>query len=347
VDGTILLFLIQDGITNGAIYALLGIGTVLIFAVTRVIFVPQGELVAFGALTFALLEDGRIPGTVWLTAAFGVAAFAADMITWLARREGFGRLGPRVALNLVPPVVLIAATYAIAGHGLGSGVHLLLSLALVTPLGPYIYRLAFQPIASASILTLLIAAVGVHLALVGFGLVCFGAEGLRAPSLADFSIDVGPLPVTAQSLFIYGFTIVAIVALWLFFGRSLWGKALRATAVNRLGARLVGIRTSRTGALAFALAALVAALSGVLIAPATTVYYDTGFLIGLKGFVAAIVGALASYPVTALAAIGVGIVEAFASFLISDLKEVVVFLLIIPVLVWRSLTHVHLEEEEE
>jgi branched-chain amino acid transport system permease protein len=347
VDGTILLFLLQDGITNGAIYALLGIGTVLIFAVTRVIFVPQGELVAFGALTFALLEDGRVPGTVWLTAAFGVAAFAADVIAALAAPNGAGRLGRSAAVNLLPPALLVGLTFAVAGRGLGAGVHLLVSLALVTPLGPYIYRLAFQPIAAAPILTLLIAAVGVHLALVGFGLVCFGAEGLRAPSLSDVSLDLGPLPVSGQSLFIYGFTVAAIAGLALFFERSLWGKALRATAVNRLGARLVGIRSARAGGLAFTLAALIAALSGVLIAPATTVYYDTGFIIGLKGFVAAIVGALASYPVTAVAAVGVGVVEAFASFLASDLKEVIVFLMIIPVLVWRSLTHPHLEEDEE
>ena len=77
----------------------------------------------------------------------------------------------------------------------------------------------------------------------------------------------------------------------------------------------------------------------------TTVYYDTGFLIGLKGFVAAIIGGLASHPLTALAALIVGIVESFASFLVSGVKEIVVFRLIIPVLLWRSLTHTHVEEE--
>ena len=66
MDGTILLFLLQDGITNGAIYALLGIALVLVFAVTKVIFIPQGEFVAFGALTYAALEGGKLPGTVWL-----------------------------------------------------------------------------------------------------------------------------------------------------------------------------------------------------------------------------------------------------------------------------------------
>jgi len=87
-------------------------------------------------------------------------------------------------------------------------------------------------------------------------------------------------------------------------------------------------------------------LSGVLIGPIVTIYYDSGFLIGLKGFVAAIVGGLGSYPVTALGAILVGMLEAFASFWASGFKEVIVFTLIIPVLIWLSLTSVQHEEEE-
>jgi branched-chain amino acid transport system permease protein len=84
----------------------------------------------------------------------------------------------------------------------------------------------------------------------------------------------------------------------------------------------------------------------ILIAPITTVYYDTGFPIGLKGFVAAIVGGLASYPIAAAGAILVGLLESFSSFWASAFKEVIVFTLIIPVLVWRSLTTRHVEEEE-
>ena len=98
-----------------------------------------------------------------------------------------------------------------------------------------------------------------------------------------------------------------IAGLWLFFGFTLTGKALRATAVNRLGARLVGIRTALAGQLAFLLASVIGAISGILIVPITTLYYDTGFLIGLKGFVAAIIGGLVSYPLTAIAALLVGI----------------------------------------
>ena len=95
------------------------------------------------------------------------------------------------------------------------------------------------------------------------------------------------------------------------------------------------------------LSSLVAgAISGLLIAPLTTVYYDTGFLIGLKGFVAAIVGGLASYPLALAGALLVGLLEAFSSFWASAYKEVLVFTLIIPVLWWRSRNSHHVEEEE-
>ena len=156
-----------------------------------------------------------------------------------------------------------------------------------------------------------------------------------------------PLRFTGQSIAVYAITIAFIVGLWLFFGFTLTGKALRATAVNRLGARLVGIRTTLAGQIAFLMAALIGALSGILIVPITTLYYDTGFLIGLKGFVAAIIGGLVSYPLTAVAALVVGIVEAFSSFYASDYKEVIVFFLILPVLVLRSLAVPAVEEEKD
>ena len=79
MNTTIMLFLLQDGITNGAIYALLGLALVLVFAVTRVILIPQGEFVTYGALSYAVLATGKVPGTAWLAMAMGVAAFALDL----------------------------------------------------------------------------------------------------------------------------------------------------------------------------------------------------------------------------------------------------------------------------
>ncbi|MBP1847109.1 branched-chain amino acid transport system permease protein [Rhizobium petrolearium] len=344
MDAMIATFLIQDGVTNGAIYALLGLALVLVFSVTRVIFIPQGEFVAYGALTLALLDNDRIPATTSLLLCFGAIAFLADL--WSMRRGADVRAFTRsLALNLVFPAAIYGLTTVLVPLGLPSFAKALLTILIIAPMGYYVYRIAYRPLADASVLVLLIASVGVHLAMMGLGLVFFGAEGLRARPLAEANYTIGSLMIPAQSLWIYGSTIAIIIALYMFFERTLLGKALRATAVNRLGARLVGVRTQLTGVTAFTLAAAIGAISGVLIGPITTIYYDTGFLIGLKGFVAAIIGGLASFPITAVAAIGVGLIESFASFFASSYKEVIVFGLIIPVLVWLSLSHAFHEEE--
>jgi len=346
LNTTILLFLLQDGITNGAIYALLGLALVLVFAVTRVILIPQGEFITFGALTYASLSAGQMPGTVKLAVAMGIVAFAFDMFTF--RRALHARRVLRsFAVNVVFPLAIWGLMLALAGKPSGIAVNIALSLLIVAAIGLYLYRIAFQPIAHTSVLVLLIASVGCHLALQGFGLVFFGAEGQRGPALSSDAITIGALRFTGQSMAVYAITIALIVGLWLFFGHTLVGKALRATAVNRLGARLVGIRTTLSGQMAFLLASVIGAISGILIVPITTLYYDTGFLIGLKGFVAAIIGGLVSYPVTAAAAILVGCVEAFSSFYASDYKEVIVFTLILPVLVLRSLAAPGVEEDKD
>jgi branched-chain amino acid transport system permease protein len=141
--------------------------------------------------------------------------------------------------------------------------------------------------------------------------------------------------------------VVLSALFFLMFERTVVGKALRATAVNRVGARLVGIRPARTALLAYLCASLLAGLIGVLIAPVTTMYYDSGFLIGLKAFVAAIIGGLVSYPLTAIGALGVGFFESFASFWSGALKDVIVFSLLIPVLMLRSFLAAHAEDEGE
>jgi len=345
MDGRILLFLLQDGLTNGAIYALLGFALVLVFTVTRIIFIPQGEFVAYGGLTFALLCAGKMPGTVWLLLVFGVVSCVIELwrkrhlLTWQAC---FREFAGGIALPII--VLILVQTFTRPNQSIW--LNLVLTLAIVVPMGPYLYRIAFQPLANASVLTLLIAAVGVHLSMVGIGLVFFGAEGLRAPTLTDVSFALGQLPFTGQTIAVYAVTLALTGALYLFFDRTLRGKALRATAANRLGARLVGISVAGSGQIAFALSSFLGAISGILIVPVTTIYYDTGFLIGLKGFVAAIFGALASYPITAVAAVAVGIIEAFASFHASNYKEVIVFMLIVPVLLWRSLYAPQVEEDE-
>lgn len=342
----IALWLTQDAVTNGAVYALLALALVLVYTVTRVIFVPQGEFISFAALSLATLQAGKVPGTAYLLVAGGALVAIVEGIS--AIRAGQPRRLLRIGLVYIGLPLAIAGTAVFAATRPDNlWLQMLVTLAIVTPLGPIIYHLAFRPLAGMSVLVLLIVAVAVHYLLTGMGLVFFGGEGLRSQPLSDYSFQLGAMNVTAQSLWVIGSSIVLIVLLWLLFERTLYGKALRATAINRIGARLSGISTTFAGSLSFTLAALIGAIAGILISPITTIYYDTGFLISLKGFVGAIIGGMVSYPLAAAGALLVGLLESFSSFWWSAFKESIVFILIIPVLLWRSLTTRHIEEEEE
>lgn len=345
MDLQIALILGQDGITNGAIYALLALALVLVFAVTRVIFIPQGEFVAYGALTLAMIENGVFPATVWLLLGAGIAVTALDGVGALKVGQ-WRRIGELVGLNVVYPLILLALVLSVPLQDWPLALKVLLTLLIVVPMGPMMYRIVYQPIAEAPVLVLLIVSVAAHVAMVGLGLVFFGAEGYRTSPFSQARFEVGPIFITGQTIWVILASLVLIVALAMFFGRTIYGKALRATAMNRNGARLMGISPALAGKLTFFLAALIGVLSGVLISPITTIYYDSGFLIGLKGFVGAIIGGLASYPIAAAGALMVGLLEAFSSFWASAYKEVIVFTLVIPVLLWRSLTTHHMEDEE-
>ena len=345
MDFSIASILLLDGVTNGAVYALLGLATVLVFTVTRVIFIPQGEFVAYGALTLAMLQGGKTPGTVWLLLILaGVASLMELVERW--QHHGNALRALKSALNtLAFPVLISVLSIWAAPQQFPLGVQAALSVAIVTAFGPLVYRVAYQSLEAATPLVLLIVSVGVHFAMTGLGLLFFGAEGFRNPSFLNESWQMGPLNITGQVVIIFLIALIMIFVLWVFFERTLFGKALRATAVNRTGARLMGISTHAAGQFTFLLAAGIGAVSGLLIGPTTTVFYDSGFLIGLKGFVAAVVAGLASYPGALIGALFVGVVESFGSFWASAFKEVIVFTLILPVLLWRSISSGHSDEE--
>jgi branched-chain amino acid transport system permease protein len=346
VTSDIVLWLAQDGITNGAIYALLALALLLVFSVTRVIFVPQGEFISYSALSLALLQAGQVPGVVYVLVGGGLLAAALDAVKAL-RSKDFSKLPVALAAYVVFPCAMAALVWWAAPQKLALAWQVLIVLGLVVPIGPIVYRIAFQPLANASVLVLFIAAIAAHYVLQGLGLVFFGGEGLRSAAFSDARFALGVIQASAQSLLVILASVAVMLVLWLFFGRSIYGKALRATAVNRIGARLVGIRTELAGGMSFLLAAFIGTLSGILIGPITTIYYDTGFIIGLKGFVGAILGGMASYPLAVVGSLALGLLESYVSFWSSAFKETIVFLVIIPPLVWLSLRSRHVEEEEE
>ncbi|MFG1396709.1 branched-chain amino acid ABC transporter permease [Roseixanthobacter pseudopolyaromaticivorans] len=344
MDIQIASILAQDGAVNGAIYALVALALVLTFSVTRVIFVPQGEFVTYGALSLAMLQGGHVPATFWLLVAMTIWAGGAECVARLAMPGGTAGLAGALLRIVAPTVVAAVLLFGIDAPRAGFAVQVLATLFVVVPLGPLLYRTIYAPIADYSVLLLLIVSVAVHTAMVGFGLYFFGAEGFRTPVLIPFDVQIGDLHLSGSEVSILAVTALVMAALALAFALTTFGKALRAMASNRLGARIVGIRPERGGSMAFTLAALLGAVSGLLMGPLTTLYYDTGFFIALKGFVGAIIGNLASFPMAVLGALFVGLTESYASFFASAFKEAIVFFLVLPVLLWLSVRHGYSEE---
>ncbi len=335
MDWDIATILSIDGLANGSMYLLAGLGLVMLFCVTRVIFLPFGDIVAFSALTMVALENGRVPPTVWLVITLAVFAAAVEAGHLIQRRQP-GRVPAAVAAWLLVPAIPCVLGWWAAGPEVPAVAKVLAAIALVVPIGPLVSRIALQPIANASVLALFMVSLALHFLLTGLGLLFFGPEGARTTPLLAGALDIGGFNVSWQTVVMIASAFVLCIVFYLLFEHTVTGKALRATAVNRVGARLVGIRPARSSLVVYASASLLAGVIGQLIAPVVTMSYDSGFVIGLKAFVAATIGGLVSYPLTAIGAIAVGLVESFASFWTGTFKDVIVFSLLIPVLILRT-----------
>ncbi len=325
MDATILGLLLLDALQNGVIYGLMAVGLVLVFAVTRVILVPIGELLMFAPLSLVWLHSGKLPGTLALALALG--------LLWALLARGRGGLWPLLGGLGLFLLFLLALRVPLLAYPA--------SVLLVVYLGVATYRVFFQPMREATVLAYLIMAVGLHVAYQGLGLVFFGPEQYRPAPLLSGEVVVG---LSWQGVLVLLFAGAAVLGLYLFFRLSLYGKALLAAAQNRLGARLSGIRPEEAGMVAFAIASLLAGVSGLLLAPLINAAYFMGFMLGLKGFVAAILGGLVSYPVALLGALLVGLFESLTSFYASAYKEALVFLLLVPALFLQSLRARAVEE---
>lgn len=327
------LFLLVDGITNGAVYGLVALSLILIYTVTRLVNIAQGEYVTLGALSFATTLQGVFPP---LTAAViaGIAFFTvfdslkgAKTPRALAGTilRGFAWAVPLLALNGAawanPDLYWLAALSAVA---------------TTAALGPLLYRLTVEPVADAPPIVLIIISVGVYMVLHGTAVLIWGAEPRSVPPISAGELTLGPVFVAYQSLWICGLSLAAMAALYAFSEHTLTGRSLQATAVNRVGAQLCGIPVRWAGQLSFALSAGFSALSGLLLAPLVTANYDMGFVVGLKGFVAAALGGIVEFPTALVGVAVVGVAESFSAYHFSAYRDVIVFLLVIPILLWRN-----------
>ncbi len=335
MNTTLGLLLAQDGVINGTVYAFLAVSLVLVFLVTRILLVAQGEFVVLGAVTMAQLQRGDAAGAFYLLVGLAVICIAILTLR-LWRDRNIRNWAWQVGFCAVS--VGVAALLLWVGQWLSPfALKVLTTLAVVAPMGPMLYWIAFRSLADSSILILLFAAMSVHYILLGLMLPLFGPEAYRAAPYVSGRIDAGVTTISVQSILVIAVFVFLTAALWFLFRFTMVGKELRAVSVNRIGARLVGISPDITGAVAFGLASSIGALAGILIAPMSNIYYDSGFLFALKGFVGAVIGGLASFPLAAVGSIFVGVTESFTAFYASAVRDSIVFGLLLPVLLYMSL----------
>ncbi|MFT4118781.1 branched-chain amino acid ABC transporter permease [Bradyrhizobium sp.] len=327
------LFLLVDGLTNGLVYALLALSLVLTFTVTRVVNIAQGEYVMLGALTLADLLQGRFPGTVYLLVGGLALCILLDAPRWRSDWKKASVSAGGMILAAVAAVVLSRAALALHLPVVGM---MLVSLLLVAPIGVLIYRFTVHPIPNASTIVFVIISVGVSMSVQGLGLLLWGANPYPVEPVVAGGALLGPVFVPYQSFVILVVALSSMGGLYLFSEYTLIGKALQASAMNRLGAQFCGIPVDRAGGLAFLLAAAFSAMSGMLLAPLITANYEMGFMVGLKGFVGGAMGGLIDYPFALLGVMIVGGLETTSAYVASAYRDVLVFGLLIPILLWRN-----------
>ncbi len=211
---------------------------------------------------------------------------------------------------------------------------ILLALGVAGLAGLLVEKFAIEPADNAEVVTLIIITIGASLALRGLAQVLLG-KGTHAlpPFSGDTPIVLFGATLLPQSLWVIGITLVVVLALNWFFGRTLLGKAMLATSHNKLAAQLVGINTRMILLLSFVLAAILGAVGGIIVAPMTYTSYDAGIMLGLKGFVAATLGGLGSFGGAVAGGLILGIIEALtAGYVSSAYKDAMPFVVILLVL---------------
>ena len=211
------------------------------------------------------------------------------------------------------------------------------AVVIAVAAGLALHRFAIEPARGATPVILIIITIGASIFLRGLAQVVFDKRFHSLPPLfGSEPIRVADASILPQSLVVLAGAGVIVVLLGAFTGRTLFGKALIATAANRLAALLVGIDTRRIVGFSFAVSAAIGAVAGILITPITLTSYDVGTLLALKGFAAAMLGGIGSAAGAVVGGLIVGLMEAFAAgYVSSAYKDAVAFLVILAVLFAR------------
>ncbi|MDD4345538.1 MAG: branched-chain amino acid ABC transporter permease [Desulfitobacteriaceae bacterium] len=230
---------------------------------------------------------------------------------------------------------LTACTFYSAGFSLPAS--FLISVVIIAIVGALIERLAINPVRNASSITLIIITIGLSIIIRGLALLIWGTNPYSLPAFTQGGpLQVFGAAINPQSIWVFGLLIVTVTGLFVFMEKTYWGKAVRACVINRMAAKLMGINPDILSLMAFVISGALGAAAGVFITPITLATYDMGFALGLKGFVAAIIGGINNVGGAIIGGLLLGVLEVFGAGLISSgLKDAIALIVLIIVLLFR------------
>jgi len=271
---------ILSGLSNGAIYALIGFGFAIIHNATGIINFAQGEFVMLGGmLTIFSLVFLQLP--------------------------------------LVPAIAL--------------------AITLATVVGIAFERLAIKPLKNAKPLSLIIITIGASIFLRGAAMLIWGKDTHALPAFSgNDPLYIAGATILPQHLWIFGISVLIIILNKIFFNYTIIGKAMRACAYNSYAASLVGIDVKIMVLLSFVISSAIGSMAGIIIAPLTMTSYDVGIMLGLKGFIAVIIGGMSSGMGTVLGGLLLGLLESLgAGYISASYKDAIAFIILLLILFVR------------
>ena len=305
-----------NGISLGAIYALIALGYTMVYGILRLINFAHGDVYMVGAFMGYYLAGG-------------IGIRGAQMLMGNPDSSVVGRVLAHGLLGggVLQPSLITAL------------VIMLLAMAICAAIGMIIERFAYRPVRKYSRLTALITAIGVSLLLENGGQVVFGADPKFFPELFQKrNINlVGGASINTADIVVLVIAFGLMIALQFVVFRTKTGRAMRAVSFNQNSAKLMGINTDRIIAFTFALGSALAAAAGVLVAiRIPRVDPLMGILVGLKAFVAAVLGGIGNIPGAVLGGLLIGITETMVvGYLSPTYKDAVAFAILILILLFR------------
>lgn len=223
------------------------------------------------------------------------------------------------------------------GMGLPLVLAFMLTVVLVTLTGILLDRLAIHPIRQPTVLTLIIATIAASILLKGAAMFIWGKDPFDLPAFSGREpITILGAVIQPQYFWVIGFLILTVIVLTIFFEKTIIGKAMSACADNPDAASLVGINVKRMIMLSFALSAAIGAVAGITVTPISLMEYDRGAMLAVKGFGAAVLGGLGSFPGAVIGGLIMGAIESFGAGLVSSgYKDAFALIVLLVVLFFR------------